>query len=119
MKLSFVTNFKNSLVSTTAGGAAYIFAKREVIADRATRHQKDQKQRRLKAQLESDEASKASVSAPTLHKFKDVNINSNSEASQDPAPADRSPSDRMPEGEMIKKYLASTPFKSKKGDRFS
>ena len=90
-----------------------------MIADRATRHQKDQKQRRLKAQLESDEASKASVSAPTLHKFKDGNINPNSEASQDPAPADRSPSDRMPEGEMIKKYLASTPFKSKKGDRFS
>jgi hypothetical protein len=98
-----------------AGGAAYVFAKRAVNADRAERHQAQMKRRQLQDTLE--ERTRAESVAASVH-ANDAGGPSQ-EAEHDPAPTRHSRVDASQRVEEKGKYEASEPYRSKKGNRLS
>lgn len=94
-----------------AGGGAYVFAKRSVNADKKARHEEEMKRRRLKDTLDAEFYSKPPPPKHSHRKQQDHANSPSSEASDDPAPSEHL--------EEETKYVATKPYRSKKGDRFS
>lgn len=107
------------MLNGVAGGGAYYFAKRSVNSDRAARHEEDMKRRRLKATLEAEYNSTSLPPKAPNSKSHDHAGSPSTEASSDPAPADHSPAHGGQDGAIVDKYLATKPYRAKKGDRFS
>ena len=102
-----------------AGGGAYVFAKRSVNADKKARYEEELKRRRLKDALDAE----FYVKPPSLkqgHKKPHDHANSPStEASDDPAPTEHPLENGGHKSHEEHKYVATKPYKAKKGDRFS
>ena len=105
--------------SSSAGGGAYIFAKRSVNADKKARHEEEMKRRRLKESLEAEFYSKPPSSKPTHRKTPDHAHSPSTEASTDPAPSEHVAENGSQKEVEENKYLATKPYRAKKGDRFS
>ena len=102
-----------------AGGGAYVFAKRSVNAEKKARHEEDTKRRRLKESLDAEFASNPIHSKHAHRRPLDHAGNPSSEASDDPA-ASEHPKDTNPgKTDGDSQYLATKPYRSRKGDRFS
>ncbi|KAF6218932.1 hypothetical protein HO133_005475 [Letharia lupina] len=101
------------------GGGAYVFAKRSVNADKKARHEEEMKRRRLKDALDAEFYAKP-PSPKQGHKRPHDHANSPStEASHDPAPTEHPLENGGTKDQEEARYVASKPYKSKKGDRFS
>jgi hypothetical protein len=118
------------LTRQSAGAGAYVFAKREINADRAARMEETRKRKQMMESLEySENVPSRPISASTMGGT-DSNGNAtpartdtagspSQEASSDPAPTRHAPAT---EGQRVvekSKYESDTPFRSRKGDRFS
>ena len=103
----------------SAGGGAYVFAKRSVNADKKARHEEEMKRRRLKESLDAEFYSKPSGPKHSYRKTSDHASSPRIEASNDPALSEPPVETETPDVEKENKYLASKPYRSKKGDRFS
>ncbi|KAI1849406.1 hypothetical protein JX265_008560 [Neoarthrinium moseri] len=113
-----------------AGGGAYYFAKKQINADRAHRLEESRRKRQMIDSLEYSEnvpskpgsAATMGGAPPTANGTSprtDPSGSPSQEASNDPAPTRHAPAT---EGQRVfekSKYESSTPFSSKKGDRFS
>ena len=103
----------------SAGGGAYIFANRSVNADKKVRHEEELKRRRLKDALDAEFYAKP-PSPKQGHKKPHDHANSPStEASHDPAPTEHPLEIGGHKAQEERNYVATKPYKSKKGDRFS
>ncbi|KAL2268611.1 hypothetical protein VTJ83DRAFT_3457 [Remersonia thermophila] len=94
-----------------AGAGAYVFAKRQINADRQARLEEQRKRKYYSESLETS----ANGGPPRT----DAAGSPSQEASSDPAPTRHAPAT---EGQRVvekSKYEASVPFTSPKGDRFS
>ena len=103
----------------SAGGGAYVLAKRSINADKKARHEEDL-QRRLAFQ-NTDLGT--TTPQPPKKKKKDKSMDnaasSASEGSHHPAPTRLAPEHEVQKAIEKSKYEASVPYRSKKGDRFS
>ncbi|KAL9100819.1 MAG: hypothetical protein Q9163_003849 [Psora crenata] len=104
-----------------AGGGAYYFAKRSVNADRAARHEEDLKRQRLKQSLEAEYNSRSLPPRENHHRKSHDHAGSpSSEATHDPAPGGPTAPVNPHDNRLLEdKYLAKSPYRAKKGDRFS
>ena len=96
-----------------------MFAKRSVNADRQARHEEEMKLRRMRQSFDADPSAKPIAAKQSHRKTQDHASSPSAEASDDPAPTEQSweNGDRKPEG--VNTYIATKPYRSKKGDRFS
>ncbi len=112
---------------SSAGGAAYYFAKKSINADRQARYEADQKRRRAAEAYEYENRMSKTDSAIALAQPRgnggparvDISGSPSQEATSDPAPTRHAPES---EGQRVReksKYEATEPFRSRKGDRFS
>ncbi|KAK4217074.1 hypothetical protein QBC37DRAFT_415371 [Rhypophila decipiens] len=114
-----------------AGGAAYVFAKRSINADRQSRLEEQRKKKSMIESLEySDNVPTRPLSSATMGGTTagaanggpartDTAGSPSQESSSDPAPTRHAPTT---EGQRVfekSKYESSVPYKSPKGDRFS
>jgi hypothetical protein len=104
---------------STAGGGAYVFAKRSVNADKKVRHEEDMKRRRLKESLDAEFYMKPSLPRHSHGKSQDHANSPSTEASNDPAPTEHAVNTGAQKIEEESKYVAAKPYRSRKGDRFS
>lgn len=117
------------LPNLPAGAGAYVFAKRSINSDRQARLEEQRKKRSMIESLEyterngmSPQQSSASAmggSKPTEKPNNTDPVGSPGREQYDPAPTRHAPTT---EGERVlekSKYETSTPFRSRKGDRFS
>ncbi|PHH73520.1 hypothetical protein CDD82_5399 [Ophiocordyceps australis] len=95
-----------------AGAAAYVYAKREINADRKA---KLEQARRKKEDMRSLEYTAGSSVAARTDNAGDPS----QEASSDPAPTRHAPATESQRVGEKSKYEASAPYRSPKGDRFS
>jgi hypothetical protein len=115
-----------------AGGGAYYFAKKEINADRAARHEKQMRGQSRAARLEnsatygtpSPDTTKSTHQTNSKHgshnsKGLDHAGNPSSEISEDAAPVGHAPENADQRTREKSKYEAAEPFRSKKGNRFS
>jgi hypothetical protein len=114
-----------------AGGGAYYFAKKEINADRAARHEKQMRGKSRAARLENSASfDTPSPTTKSTHQTnpKDGSHNSkgldhagspSSEISEDAAPVGHAPENADQRIREKSKYEAAEPFRSKKGNRFS
>lgn len=116
-----------SLVSLPAGGGAYIVAKRSINADRQARLEE---QRKKKSYTDSLEYSQNVPSQPGFSSAMGAGARKDTEPNTDPvgspgreqvepAPTRHAPTTEEARVLEKSKYESSTPFRSKKGDRFS
>jgi Domain of unknown function (DUF4748) len=118
-------------VLCVAGGGAYYFAKREINADRAARHQAEMQKKSRIARLENSSSIGSSSSSnsksrgdgshvePSNMKGLDHAGNPSSEISEDMAPVGHAPENAEQRTREKSKYEAAEPYRSKKGNRFS
>ncbi|RKU43429.1 hypothetical protein DL546_005597 [Coniochaeta pulveracea] len=113
-----------------AGAGAYVFAKRQINADRQARLDE---QRRKKSAVESLEYSNNVPNRPLSSSTMGGSVNPGTatpvrtdtagspsqEASRDPAPTRHAPTTEQERVFEKSKYEAPVPFRSPKGDRFS
>ncbi|CAD6592235.1 MAG: hypothetical protein ASARMPRED_006127 [Alectoria sarmentosa] len=102
-----------------AGGGAYVFAKRSVNADKKARHEEDMKRRRLKDALDAEFYAKPPSPKQGQKKQHDHANSPSTEASHDHAPTEHPLENGGDQAQGEGKYVATKPYKSKKGDRFS
>ena len=108
-----------------AGGGAYYFAKKEINAERAAKHEAMMKKQRRFERAESSSAGrlKAQQTDPNsgTHNSKGLDHagSPSSEISEDAAPVGHAPETADQRITEKSKYEAAEPFKSKKGNRFS
>ena len=96
-----------------------MFAKRSINEEKKIRHEEDVKRRRLKESLDAEFRSKPPVPKTTYRKPSDHASSPSTEASNDPAPSGHS-TDNGGQGVAEEgKYIATKPYRSRKGDRFS
>ena len=103
----------------TAGGGAYAFAKRSVNADKKARHEEALKRRRLKDTLDAEFSAKPPTPRQGHKRSHDHANSPSTEASHDPAPTEHSLQNGEYSTQEERNYLATKPYKSRKGDRFS
>lgn len=106
-------------MQTSAGAGAYYFAKREINADRQAKLEAQRRSKQNIKQMEYNEAvtGDAMASSPPL---RDDTVGSPSqEANNDPAPTRHAPATEEQKIFEKSKYESSTPYRSRKGDRFS
>ncbi|PHH60311.1 hypothetical protein CDD81_1866 [Ophiocordyceps australis] len=96
-----------------AGAAAYVYAKREINADRKA---KLEQSRRRKEEMRSLEYAGAESSAAART---DNAGDPSQEASSDPAPTRHAPATESQRVGEKSKYESSVPYRSPKGDRFT
>ncbi|KAI0471900.1 hypothetical protein GGR56DRAFT_656055 [Xylariaceae sp. FL0804] len=114
-----------------AGGGAYLYAKKQINADRLIKLEEAERKKRMIESLEYSEnvpskplsaaamGGSASPSSNGTPARDDTAGSPSQEASHDPAPTRHAPST---EGQRViekSKYETDTPFRSRKGDRFS
>ena len=102
-----------------AGGGAYVFAKRSVNADKKARHEEEMKRRRLKDTLDAEFYAKPPSPKQGYKKPHDYANSPSTEACHDPAPTEHPLENGGIQAQGKGKYVATKPYKSKKGDRFS
>ena len=102
-----------------AGGGAYVFAKRSVNADKKARHEEELKRRRLKDALDAESYAKPPIHRQGHKKPLDHANSPSTEASNDPAPTEHSLGNGGHTAQEERNYVATKPYKSRKGDRFS
>lgn len=102
-----------------AGGGAYVVAKRSVNADKKVRHEEEMKRRRLKDALDAEFYAKPPSRKEGHKKLHDHANSPSTEASHDPAPTEHLQENGGLKAQDEPKYIATKPYKSKKGDRFS
>ncbi|KAK3171451.1 hypothetical protein OEA41_003535 [Lepraria neglecta] len=102
-----------------AGGGAYVFAKRSVNEQKQARFEEEMKRRRLKESLEAEFLSNPSSTKQSHRKTHDHASSPSMEASHDPAPTEHPLENGDQKTEEGSKYVATKPYRSKKGDRFS
>lgn len=117
----------SSPILLPAGGGAYIVAKRSINADRQARLEEQRKKKTIVESLEyGDNVPSHPGSSSTMGAGarKDVEPNTDPVGSPgreqvEPAPTRHAPTTE--EGRVLEKskYESTTPFRSKKGDRFS
>ncbi|KAL6722146.1 hypothetical protein ACLMJK_001253 [Lecanora helva] len=100
-----------------AGGGAYVFAKRSVNADKKARHEEDMKRRRRREELEAELYSTPSNPKNSRRKSSDHANSPSAEASSDPAPSEPLVGGEAQKTAEDSKYVATKPYRSKKGDR--
>lgn len=103
----------------SAGGGAYVFAKRSINADKKVRHEEEMKRRRLKYALDAEFYAKPPSLKQGHKKPHDYANSPSTEASHDPAPTEHPLENGGQKPQEESKYVAAKPYKSKKGDRFS
>jgi hypothetical protein len=97
-----------------AGIGAYIFAKKEINADRQSKlEQYRQKQDAMRALEDAEKAQTGG--APNY----DSAGSPSQEATSDPAPTRHEPATAQQQVTEKSKYESSVPYRSRKGDRFS
>ncbi|RPA86351.1 hypothetical protein BJ508DRAFT_411511 [Ascobolus immersus RN42] len=96
-----------------AGGGAYFFAKRQIDADRKEKYIALQAKKAYNDQLQAQEW------ASSGFKDNDNAGHPSSEVANDPAPTRHLPETKEQQIKEKSKYEASTPYRSKPGDRFS
>ena len=122
-------------VLCVAGGGAYYFAKREINADRAARHEAEMKKKSRIARLEGSSSYYSTTSSTSTSKSRGSPTDPHSgthnskgldhagspsaEASEDAAPVGHAPENPEQRIREKSKYEAAEPFRSKKGNRFS
>lgn len=110
-----------------AGGGAYYFAKKEINADRAAKHEA---LRKKSARFERMESTSIARSTSNTHqtdpnsgthnsKGLDHAGSPSSEISEDAAPVGHAPENAEQRISEKSKYEAAEPYRSKKGNRFS
>lgn len=77
------------------------------------------KKRRLKDALDAELYSKPSLPKSMRHKTHEHSASPSTKASHDPAPTEHPIENPPLPTEAEKKYLATRPYRSKRGDRFS
>ena len=102
-----------------AGGGAYVFAKRSINADKKARHEEETKRRRLKESLDAEYLSKPSKPKGNHRKPVDHASSPSSEASKDLAASGHPEDNAANKSDVDNQYLATKPYRSRKGDRFS
>jgi len=108
-----------------AGGGAYYFAKKEINAERAAKHNAIMKKQARLERIESSSTGrqKARQTDPNsgTHNSKGLDHagSPSSEISEDVAPVGHAPENAEQRISQKSKYEAAEPFRSKKGDRFS
>ena len=102
-----------------AGGGAYVFAKRSINADKKARHEEELKRRRLKDTLDAEFSAKPPSPKQGHKKPHDHAHSPSTEASHDPAPTEHPLDNEENKAQEERSYLATKPYKSRKGDRFS
>lgn len=109
-----------------AGGGAYYFAKREINADRAAKHEALRKKSQRLERMESTSVARNARSNQTdpnsgTHNSKGLDHagSPSSEISEDVAPVGHAPETADQRVLEKSKYEAAEPFRSKKGNRFS
>ncbi|CAN8095688.1 unnamed protein product [Discula destructiva] len=110
-----------------AGGGAYVVAKRSINADRVARLEEQRKKKSMADSLEygnnvPSHPGSSSTMAAGMPKSAEPNmdpVGSPAREQAEPAPTRHAPTTE--EGRILEKskYESSTPFRSKKGDRFS
>ena len=106
-------------VSLSAGGGAYVFAKRSVNAEKQARQEEELKRRRLKDSLDAEFYSKPPKLNHSHRKTSDHASSPSKEASSDPAPSEHPVDNGAQNSADENKYVATKPYRSKRGDRFS
>lgn len=104
---------------TPAGGGSYVFAKRSVNAGKQARHEEEMKRRRLKESLEAEFYSKPTNSKQDHRKPKNHTNSPSTEARHDPTTKERPVANGDEKPQEDNGYIASKPYRSRKGDRFS
>ncbi|KJZ80423.1 hypothetical protein HIM_00273 [Hirsutella minnesotensis 3608] len=104
-----------------AGAGAYVFAKREINADRQAKLEQARKKRNDLRSLEYTEpaSSDSSTTANGGPARTDSAGSPSLEASSDPAPTRHAPATESERVAEKSKYESSTTYRSPKGDRFS
>ena len=126
-KQILLTNTSSRLgwgVLCIAGGGAYYFAKRQVNADRASRHEADMKRKARYQNLEPaapfENSPKSKMNKmSTGGKGQDHAGSPSAEASEEAAPVGHAPETEQQKTRQRSKYEAAEPYKSRKGDRLS
>ena len=96
-----------------------MFAKRSVNADKKARHEEELKRRRLKDSLDAEFSAKPPRPRQGHKKSHDYANSPSAEANHDPAPTDHSLENGEHRAQEERNYVATKPYKSRKGDRFS
>lgn len=121
------------LTVIAAGGAAYYFAKTQINADRQAKYEAQRKKKEMIESLEySENVPSRPLSSATMGGTAtraspgnggpartDPAGSPSQEAGSDPAPTRHAPVTEDQRVYEKSKYESSTPFKSRKGDRFS
>ena len=102
-----------------AGGGAYVFAKRSVNAEKKARFEEELKRRRLKDALDIEFYAKPPSPTQGRRTPHDRVNSPSTEASHDSAPTEHPLEDGGHRVQEEENYLATKPYKSKKGDRFT
>lgn len=108
-----------------AGGGAYYFAKREINADRAAKHEarmkKSQRLERIESSSIAGQRSHQTDPNSGTHNSKALDHagSPSSEISEDAAPVGHAPENAEQRVTEKSKYEAAEPYRSKKGNRFS
>ncbi|KAF2140350.1 uncharacterized protein K452DRAFT_274057 [Aplosporella prunicola CBS 121167] len=110
-------------VLIVAGGGAYVFAKKQINAERAekaaTDRRRKEQQQRLEASAYMPSSNTTGAVPMSAADATGPSASPSQQASQDPAPTRHAPET---EGQRVfekSKYEAAEPFRSRKGDRFS
>lgn len=111
-------------VLCVAGGGAYYFAKKQVNADRAARHEADMKRKARYRNLEpvapvEDSLKSRKKKTSTDGTGQDYAGNPSAEASEDAAPVGHAPVTDQQKITGRSKYEAAERYTSPKGNRFS
>ena len=96
-----------------------MFAKRSVNADKKARHEEEMKRQRLRDALDAEFYAKPASPKQSHRRPHDYANSPSTEASHDPAPTERPMENGGHKAEEEGKYIATKPYKSKRGDRFS
>ena len=96
-----------------------MFAKRSVNADKKARHEEEMKRQRLRDALDAEFYAKPASPKQTHKRPHDYANSPSTEASHDPAPTERPLENGVHKAEEVGNYIATKPYKSKRGDRFS
>ena len=102
-----------------AGGGAYVFAKRSINADKKARHEEELKRRRLKDSLDAEFSARPPRPKRGHTKPHDHAHSPSTEASHDPAPTEHPLENGGDNTRGERNYVATKPYRSRKGDRFS
>ncbi|KAF4120684.1 hypothetical protein GMORB2_2687 [Geosmithia morbida] len=102
-----------------AGAGAYVFAKREINADRQSKMAEQRRRKEEQQQRTMDEYNNRTGGTSATPARLDTAASPSQEGNHDPAPTRHEPATEEQRIEEKGKYESSVPYRSRKGDRFS